>query len=71
MGGSYRHLLDAARLDGIFARSGIAAFACPVYGVSVVFIVSRVRGCANAAGERGVDLPAVCRTWLAGAGHYY
>lgn len=68
MGGSYRHLLDAARLDDIFARSGIAAFACPVYGVSVVFIVPRVRECG---GGEGLDSPAVCRTWLAGAGHYY
>lgn len=69
MGGSCRHLLDAVRLDGIFARSGIAAFACPVYEVSWGLSCAGARMRPGEGG--GFDLPAVCRTWLAGAGHYY
>lgn len=57
MGGSYRRLLDAARLDGIFARSGIAAFACPVYEVSLVFVLC---GCANAARGEGGSTHQLC-----------
>jgi hypothetical protein len=34
-------LLDAGRLDGIFAQSGTAGFACPVPRVSCLWVVLR------------------------------